>query len=245
MNSNITKREYIINLCFIVSSLLLVAKLFYGKFIVAVFLLPLTIPIMCERKHKIQRKKKRALEKQFKEMLISLSDALNTGYSLENAVGESYRDMISLYGYHGNICVQLRQMISQIKLNVTVETVFRDFGKHSGLKNAVFFANIISVVKRTGGNMTELIKNVTENIVLKETVREEIEVMIHEKKMEQKVMLIIPLVLILYVNVTSPGFLSVMYQGIIGPTVMTIFVILYAAAYLWTEKCIEKGERWE
>ena len=230
MNSNITKREYIINLCFIVSSLLLVAKLFYGKFIVAVFLLPLTIPIMCERKHKIQRKKKRALEKQFKEMLISLSDALNTGYSLENAVGESYRDMISLYGYHGNICVQLRQMISQIKLNVTVETVFREFGKHSGLKNAVFFANI---------------KNVTENIVLKETVREEIEVMIHEKKMEQKVMLIIPLVLILYVNVTSPGFLSVMYQGIIGPTVMTIFVILYAAAYLWTEKCIEKGERWE
>lgn len=49
------------------------------------------------------------------------------------------------------------------------------------LKNAILFSQIFSVAKRTGGNMPEIIKNVTDDIVMKENAREEINTSITEK----------------------------------------------------------------
>ena len=233
------KREILFNFSLIFLVLIISSYLFYGT-VWAVFLLsPFGIIIFKYRRKKILKKKKENLEIQFKDMLISISDALKTGYSVQNALKESYRDMISTYGYESLICVEVRLMLSRIKLNVNEEKVFQDFAERTGLRNAVLFSRIFSVAKRTGGNMTEVIRNVTENIVIKENVKEEIEVSIAEKKLEQRIMTVIPIFLILYVKLMSPGFLDVMYESILGRVIMTVCVGLYAAAFIWGNKIIE------
>jgi tight adherence protein B len=172
-------------------------------------------------------------------MLISVSDAMNTGYSIENAIRESYRDLLSVYGYDSEICCELRLIISRLKLNVNVETVIEDFASRMQLKNVKMFAQVFSVAKRTGGNMTEIIKSVTDDIVLKESVKEEIKVMVNAKKTEQKVMTVIPLFLIAYIRLASPEFLDVMYETWMGRIVMTVCIICYVAAFIWSEKIAE------
>lgn len=213
-----------------------IARLFYGSFWVGVIMSPLGIPILNIRKQRIYEKKLEKLESCFKDLLISVSDAMNTGYSIENAIRESYRDLLPIYGYDSDICGELRLMISRLKLNVNAETIFADFADRSNLKNAKMFSQIFSVAKKTGGNMTEIIKSVTDDIVLKESVKEEINVTINAKKMEQKVMTIIPLFLIVYISFASPGFLDIMYQSWIGRIVMTVCMICYGTAFVWSEK---------
>ena len=107
------------------------------------------------------------------------------------------------------------------------------------LKNAILFSQIFSVAKRTGGNMSEIIKNVTDDIVMKENVREEINTSITEKRLEQKVMTLIPGFIIIYISVSSPEFLKIMYESIVGKIVMTICLILYLLAYIWGERIVD------
>lgn len=239
MEFKLTKKELIINVIAIVGVVLIVGRLFYGTIVAGIVLLPLAIPIFLIRKKKLLGRKKEEMEKQFKDMLVSVSDALSTGYSMENALKESYRDLVNMYGYDSSICQELRLVISRIKLNVSVEKAIEDFANRSHLENAKVFSQIFSVAKRTGGNIKEIIKDVTDDIVLKQVVKDEIVVAISEKKMEKNIMTVIPIFLIVYVNMASAGFLDVMYDSLVGKLVMTVCLAAYVAAYFWSEKIME------
>jgi tight adherence protein B len=240
------KKEIIINFIIIQILMFIVGKLFYGTILAGIALGPLSVVILKERKKQITLKNKNKLEKQFKDMLISVSDGLKTGYALENAIKESYKDMRSVYGEKSNICVELRMLISRINLNVGCEKAVNEFAERLDLKNARTFAQMVMVAKRTGGNLSEIIKNVTEDIVLKEETREEINAAVSEKRNEQRIMTVIPLLIIIYVTVSSPGFFDVMYESVMGKLIMTFCIVLYITAYVWGERIvntIEEGGR--
>lgn len=234
----ISEIEKILNFLVIELIIFFVGKTFYGDFLAGFILTPLTVVLYRERKTQIIEKKKNALEKEFKDMLISVSDGLKTGYSVENAIQASYKDMGVLHGKNSIICYEIKIMISQLKLNVGTEKVIDDFARRIQLKNARLFAEVFRVSKKTGGNMSQIIKNVTDDIVLKEETREEICAAITEKRIEQKVMTIIPIFIIVYITITSPGFLDIMYDTLFGKLIMTGCIAAYAAAYIWGEKII-------
>lgn len=236
MEIRLTKKEIFINSIIIILIVLIIGKLFYGSFMAGIIMQPLSVSIFLLRRKKTLEKKKEQLERQFKDMLVSVSDAITTGYSIENAIKESYRDMVNVYGHDSYICKELRLVMSRIKLNVNVEKAIEEFANRMALENAKMFSNIFSVAKRSGGSLTDIIKDVTDDIVLKQTITEEIIVAISEKKMEQKIMTVIPLFLIVYVNISSAGFLDVMYDTLMGKVVMSICLGAYAIAYFWSEK---------
>ena len=66
---------------------------------------------------------------------------------------------------------------------------------------------------------------------LKIQIQEEITTMTAAKQFEQKIMNLIPFFLVLYVDVSSPGFFDMMYQTSAGRGIMTGCLVLYAAAY--------------
>ena len=235
----ITNKEKIINILIIELVIIILGKLFYGNFISGIILTPLSIFIYQKRKIQIIGRKRMNLEKQFKDMLVSVSDGLKTGYSVENAIKESYKDMCSMYGKESEICQEIKIMISKMKLNTGTEKIVWEFAERVQLKNARLFARMFQVAKKTGGNMPEIIKSVTDDIVLKEETKEEINTSITEKKMEQKVMSVIPMFIILYITVSAPGFLNIMYESILGKIIMTGCIIAYVAAYIWGEKIIQ------
>lgn len=235
----ISKKEMLTNLVMIELVVIIVGKLFYGSFIAGVIISPLSMLIYKERRKQIIQRKTRQLEIQFKDMLISVSDALKVGYSFENAIRECYRDMCSIYGVDSVICGEIKIMISQIKLNIRTQEVVDNFAKRVDLKNAKLFSQIFQVAKSTGGNMTEIIKSVTDDIVLKETTRDEIAASVTEKRMEQRIMSVIPIFIILYITITTPGFLDVMYASVLGKLIMTGCIAAYVMAYLWGERIIQ------
>lgn len=87
--------------------------------------------------------------------------------------------------------------------------------------------------------MREIIKNVCETISLKEEIKEEIKVSMNAKRLEQKVMMGIPIFIMLYVTFASPGFLDVMHKTLLGNIIMTGCLAAYVGSYVWGEKIID------
>lgn len=214
----------------------ILGEIFYGDILYGLLLLPVAFLFYKHRSKKCQKKKYELMQKEFKDYLVSVSDATETGYSVENAIKEAYKDYSQMYGDKGLLKKHIQIMISQINLNIPIEKVIKEFAQRTEIEAAFTFSQIFEVAKHRGGSLPAVIRNVTETIVLKENIKEDIKVAIAEKHMEQKVMTFIPIALIAYISFSSPGFLDVMYETMMGRIVMTICLMAYIAAYMWSEK---------
>ena len=73
------------------------AWLYYRKIWAVPALIPLGIWLYREFLKEEKKKKEQEFQKQFREMIQSLSAALNTGYSVENAFYETQKELKILY----------------------------------------------------------------------------------------------------------------------------------------------------
>lgn len=234
-----TKRELVIHTCVAIGVLAVIAKLFYGSLGATLLLIPLYFPITKIRRNKLKEKRKKELKLQFKDAIVSLADSMNVGYSVENAVKESYKEMMILYGKDSYICKEFMEIIRKTEVNTPIEVAFSDLAQRTEVDDILLFSQIFRIAKRTGGSMVSLIQMVSNHISQSIRVEQEINVAISEKKMEQSIMSFVPMGIIVYVGVTSPEFLEVMYATIAGRIVMTISLIAYGAALCMAEKIMK------
>lgn len=219
--------------------LLVIAYLFYGNFLVAILLSPYLYFHMKEWEMKCIQKKRQEFQGQFKETMQSISVALNVGYSAENAVREALGDLKLIYHKEARILKELQYMIHQIEMNIPLEQVFQDFAKRSGDEDVHMFATVFALAKRSGGDMIEMIRNAVWQIGEKIEVKQEIETMMAAKKLEFRVMSLIPIAMICYISMAFPDFLEIMYGNLLGIVVMSVCLIVYVFAYEWGKRIVE------
>ena len=87
--------------------------------------------------------------------------------------------------------------------------------------------------------MVQIIKATVRKIADKIEVKREIETVMAAKRLEQKVMQAVPVFILFYLDVTSPGFLSVLYGNAVGILFMTGCLALYLAAMRIAEKIVD------
>lgn len=124
--------------------------------------------------------------------------------------------------------------------NVPLEQLLEDFAERSRIEDVEQFAGIFSYAKRSGGDFTAIMGNTVRQMADRMELQETIETALTARKMEQKVMNVIPLFILAFVNVTSGSFLEALYGNVAGVLIMTGCLILYGLAYLWSEKIVRR-----
>jgi tight adherence protein B len=168
----------------------------------------------------------------------ALVSALSAGYSMENAVHEVKKDLMLIYPEKSLILCETRYILQQVSLDVGLDVLFTDLGERSGCEDIIDFACIYATVKRTGGNLITVMKQTAQNISDKIEIKREIDTLISGKKLEAKFMCMIPIFMILYLRIFSPGFIDPLYEGFTGRLLMTAALIIYAGSAFWIRKVI-------
>lgn len=236
---NFTKREYAKNLVFGMMIAVILGSLFFQSIPVVLLLLPLSLFYVKRQKRKKIAERKWKLNLEFRDGIMSISTALNTGYSMENAVREAVKDLRLLYEEDALIIKEFEYILSFISVNRTVEDAFTDLAVRSGIEDIYNFAEVFITAKRTGGDLIKIIKATAKTIGDKIEIKREIYTMITAKRLESRIMNIIPLGIILYMWVFSPGFLEPLYHNITGVIVMGVALIGYVGAYAMSERIID------
>ena len=191
------------------------------------------------KKQILIKRRKETLGYQFKDAIHSLNVALNAGYSMENAISECIRDLGNLYRKDEAIMKEFTYIQSQLRVSIPVENLFMDLGKRSDVEDIRNFASVYSIAKRSGGNLSRIMHKTAGMLEEKIETKQEIDAAIAAKKMEQGVMSVVPCGIILYMHLTSPGFLDVLYGNITGIVVMSVCLAGYGAAYHAGKRMVE------
>lgn len=215
------------------------AFLFYARWEAVILTLPLGILYYRQCVGQAGQKKRQEFERQFQDALQSLEAQLNVGYSMENAVKEVQRDLQIMYAPKTAIVKEFTYMVRQLNLNVSVEQVWKEFAGRVMLPEVDGFVTVFTLAKRSGGDSIAIIKNAVRQLGDKAEVKREIETIIAAKKLEFHVMSAIPFGIIVYMRMSFPAFMDVLYGNIAGACFMSGCLALYVAAWKLGERIVE------
>lgn len=238
----LSKKE---NICYILQGLLIIiffGILFYRSIFGILFLMPF---LYFYRKYQIKnqlKKRKWKLNLEFKDGIQAISAALEAGYCAENAFEEAYKDLRQIYTEDAMIQKELSYIVNQLRMNITVENALSDFADRSDLEDIKSFAEVFSTAKRTGGDLINIIRVTSSMISEKIEVNREIITLISAKRLEANIMKVMPLFILIYLSISSPGFLEPLYHNLLGILTMSVFLLCYLGAYLVIDKIIDNCE---
>lgn len=228
--------------CCVGMSLLLsaaISYLFY-KSVWGMAVLPISY-LMIRRRwiRREQEKRKGEIALEFKDAMQVVTTSLTAGYSMENAWREAEKELMERYGEGTLVGKEFEKMNASVRLNVPLEQLLVTFAKESEVEDILTFAEVFSFAKRGGGDFVRIIGTTTRHMREKVEIMQEIETVIAAKKMEQKIMNVVPLGILFYFNLASPEFLSVLYGNLLGVLVMTMALGAYVGAFKLAEHVLE------
>lgn len=189
---------------------------------------------------KKRRKRQHLYLEQFKECVLSVLGAIRAGYAVENAFAESIMDMEIMYGKDCWIAKEVRIICRGIRNNKTLEGTLAELGRKSRLTEISEFAEVFSIAKRNSGNIPETIELYSKVISDHLELIAELETLLAAKRLEQKVMNIMPFLIVLYLEYTNRGYFDMMYHNLRGVVIMTGCLLVYMAAFALAERIFDK-----
>jgi len=183
----------------------------------------------------LKKKRMETLTIQFKDAILSVASSLNAGYSVENAFGVSLEEVERIYGKDSMIAEEIRLILYKTRMNRTFEEALLDFADRSGLEDVKSFADVFLAARKSGGELMKIIARTAEIIGEKIRIQEDIMTATAAKKMEQKIMSIIPILIVFYIEFTSPGFFDILYTTFMGRVIMSLCLVVYLFA-CWLSK---------
>ena len=182
------------------------------------------------RRDQIIESQKRKLNTQFRDFLEAFNTSLGAGKNVVDSFHSVYEDLKVQYDEGAYILKELEIILSGMANNVDVEVLLQDFGARSGIDDIASFANVFKICYRKGGNIKDTIRSTHAILTDKMEINEEIETVVTSNKMEQKIMIAMPIALIGMIKMMSPDFAAnfVTPTGIISTTIaIALFVVSY------------------
>lgn len=215
---------------------LIISYLFYHSLIPAVFFLPFSAIYFKQLSAVLCRKRKETLCRQFKDTLAALSAALEAGFSVENAIWEAYLQISVIYSRNSYMAAELIAIYNQIKVSVPVEEAFSRLSSRTDAADILTFCEILKIAKRTDGNIVSIIKTTAGTLNEKFEIDREIRMNINGKKFEQLIMTAMPMLIIIYIKLSTPDFFNPLYHNTAGIIFVTICLLLYGLSVLLSIK---------
>lgn len=213
-----------------------ISCLFFSSLPVFFFLLPGCAVFFRDRKNILRKRRAQSMQSQFLTGMQLVCTSLQAGYAVENAFREAVSELEKIYGQEEFIVREFQYIVNQLSLNRTIEALLMDLGQRSHVEDIRNFGEVFCIAKRTGGDLMAVIRNTVSCIQQKQETKQEIDTSLAGKRMEQDMMSAIPLLILGYVRLTSPGFLDPMYETGVGMMVMAVCFAGYLLAYFWGRK---------
>jgi tight adherence protein B len=144
-----------------------------------------------------------------------------------------------MYGKDADMCRELSKMTVGIELHQPIEKLLLDFAVRSGQEDVNDFCQIFAFAKRSGGDFIRIIQNTEKRISDKIEILQEMDTVIAAKKLEQKVMNVVPLLILFFIQNSSPDFIRPLYDNLPGVIVMSCCLGLYGVAIIIAQKIVD------
>lgn len=184
----------------------------------------------------------RQMRSDFRTALNAMSISLKSGSSVERAIPETAAALTRQIGVKRPMTQEFVRMADMLRLGIPAVQLFRDYGRRAGFEEAETFADVFEAGKTIGGNLARIVRQSADQISEMIETEEVVDTALAGKKMEAKMMAVVPAAIIGYLRLASPGYLAGLYHTLSGQLIMSGFLVAWIALAVWGIRIVkEKG----
>ena len=235
----LTKKDFFIESLKALIFIALVSYAFYRSVLLFIILTPAIVIYPFLKRKDLLSKRKDKLLTEFKDAIYIISTFLSAGYSPENSFRNSINEIKYLHGDSSYIATEITNICMGLNIGKTIEQGLNNFATRADLPDIDDFCEVYNIASKKGYNLTKVINNTCEIIREKIQITQDILAMTAQKRYEQNIMSFVPFFIIIYLNLTSKGFLNTLYTTLLGRIIMTISLAIYILSYKISQKILD------
>lgn len=187
------------------------------------------------------KKRNDIINLQFRDALNSIVSSLKAGLSINSALIKCSDDLAMLYSSVKDkpILEEFLKIKSDLNMGMSVDDTLRSFMKKMKIEDVDDFVNSVIIVRQKGGNLVEVMTSVIKMINDKFEIRREIETLTTSKKMEAKVMSILPIFVITMLSLFSFNYVKPLYESSVGKILIVIGFASLVINYFIAKKIVD------
>jgi len=186
----------------------------------------------------IKRRKDKLLI-QFRQALYCLSSSLTAGKSIENAFRDALADLKLLFIEPSNLIVrEFTTIVQRLDNGEPIEKAVNDLSNRANIEDISNFTDVLITCKRTGGNLIEVMRRTTGILTEKLEIQTEIAVMLAQKKFESRIMTLAPICIVAILSFASADYMEPLFHGL-GRIIMTVCLIIIIFCFWLTQRMMK------
>ena len=214
-----------------------VAFLFYHSIILSLALGLSAFFLLRPYSGYLAEKRRNYLLMQFKDMIYSMSSSLVSGRQLAESLSDSLEGLSLIYDDNSPLNLELNFMVRNINENRESEDqLLSDFAQRSHCEDIINFAEVCLICRKTGGDMTKVLSDTSRIITDKISIQKEIKSITAQKKLEGRIITVMPIAVVAGLNVLSPDYVANLYNTLSGRIIMSVSLLGIGFAYYLTER---------
>ncbi len=211
--------------------------LFYGKGVFCLIGIGLGFAAWRPYAAHLAGKRRKILKLQFRDLLYSMSASIGAGHHMKAALEEGITNLHILYPKEDYLAAEMSAIIGRIECSHEPEKeLLLDFAARSGIEDIRSFFDVYYICLGTGGNLTAVIRKAGDILIDKMTIERDIESYTAQKRFEGRLIMVMPIAIIFFLNIVSPGYLTPMYSSWGGRIAMSCCLLAMFFALRMTEK---------
>ena len=224
------KRIFYIVLC--ISSIAL-SMLIYRNPFFSVIVIPFASKIQKFAEEQIADRRRRRYLAEFKDFLFMASTAIGAGRSMMDAIGESIPSLVNIHGKDAILVRDLAKAYERMETGRENDVdVLEEMAAACGLEDVGDFVTIYSICKTSGASLITALNKAAAVIMEKMSIEKEIEELVKRKESEGLIILITPALILIFLNMFAPDYISPMYETLAGRLIMSMTAASIAGVYV-------------
>jgi tight adherence protein B len=170
--------------------------------------------------HHRRKKRLAKIEQQLPETLELMSRALRAGHAFSSALKMAADELAE------PISGEFRAIHEEVNFGVSLQQALTNLTERVPITDLRYFAVAVLVQRESGGNLTEILDNLSRLLRERAKLLSRVKVLSAEGRMSAWILVIMPFALAAAMNLVNPKFMSLLWTDPIGLTIVKLMLAL-------------------
>lgn len=160
------------------------------------------------------------IDQQLPDTLALISNTLKSGYSFLQAVDTASKELPP------PISLEFQQIIKEINLGVNTEKALEGFSKRVQSKDLELIIMAVLIQRQIGGNLSEILDNISETIRSRIKIKGEIKVLTAQGRASGVIISLLPVVVGVLLYFINPSYIMELFRNPMGWAMLALAIVM-------------------
>ena len=176
--------------------------------------------------NQVLRRRRVQFESGLPDLLMLVASSLRAGFSVEHSIAAACERASS------RVAVEFNRAVREVRLGGTLDEALERMAQRTGSRDMFWIVSALRIQRRTGGNMAELMSTSAKTVRERAQIAREVNSLTAEGRMSATVLIMLPIGLGLFMQLTRPEYMAPMYTTTIGRIMLGLAIGLVGSGWL-------------